>query len=1173
MIETRDETEYVYFENRTKKVNQISFDIDPIRKPIDRYPKSPHLMVMDVQIVDSIPYGVRDYEPKDFCSNNDNEKYTYADETKNCVAICHCIDEKGNTVTLRVNDAKLNLMIQVPDSWKEAECKKLRNHLVERFRLPKLKFKLEKRMQFYGWIPEPGNPKRTKRWNIMNVQFPTIASLRSANHYLKQDPKNPHPVRIEGLGNVAKLVTSWEAEIPPETKFVDLMGIVPCGWIQVQEYQIPEIYCTHSQVEIQTQRKFIKPIPVCDTEKQKGKSDIPPLTLVSYDVESYDKQHRFPNPYNIHDHIVCINSNVYHYWNGKFTVRKFSHVYSRDGKTGKHVSESGVTCFYYSNELEMIEKWRDFITTVVMPDSTIAFNQRNFDWKYICSRVLIHYAIPFYRQNSKAFNNLKSFVLKRLPSLSEKIKPNQLEQNLKRLYGAFFENNKFEQQELHYKPHENSRFWKCSKLQMETVRYTKKTLSNAFLGDNVYRYIDSPGGLGDVDMFHEMKGTKKLDSYSLDSCAMSTIKRKKLPMDKNELFLLVEKNSLDKIIEYCAVDCELPAEMAFSELTYEKLFEICRLSYTFSRKILLCGIQEKTYNSLIQKMHILGFYCNLPELAEMLKNIDGYTGAHVFIPKPAFYQKYILIVDVESLYPSKQKQNCLCPSTFVKYVNDKNHSQVKYKHVKTELGDWSFVQADGKDIVCVCAELVAENKAYRKKIKDELENMTDSNPMKKILKCRDMGVKLLLNGRYGFFGVKNGRIPHLPTADAVTYCGRETILNAQKQLKLKYGNRVEIVGGDTDSLFIALCDIPLGGPEQLKKAFDFGQEIADFLSSLDPSNNTIFKREGIAKRGLFLKKKKKYAIYLYEKCNNEKFPPQIVVKGLECKRRDTSQTLRNMISTILKMIFEEEKVEDVPQYVLSVLEKLEKNELPLSYYIITKSLKSSYSDATSPPIHLHVNKKMEQRSPGSGFKSGERIPYVMVQMPPDSKKYLQGEDPEYVKANPKTCIIDRIYYLETFLKPVCNLIEPIFKNPSEVFKKTYSSLYQQRYHIQPLDDLFEKDEEQQDEIPEKFTLELNEPNSNQNTRTSNDFQNLIWDYMEEEEEEIKEPSQISENPSPSVLGKRKREDEPFSPSKKQKLCTFNHTSTETKKKTKKRPSKVVVDKEAAIKKLEEQFFE
>ena len=74
---------------------------------------------------------------------------------------------------------------------------------------------------------------------------------------------------------------------------------------------------------------------------------------------------------------------------------------------------------------------------------------------------------------------------------------------------------------------------------------------------------------------------------------------------------------------------------------------------------------------------------------------------------------------------------------------------------------------------------------------------------------------------------------------------------------------------------------------------------------------------------------------------------------------------------------------------------------------------------------------MRERQPGSEPQSGDEIPYVLTKTDdPKAKAFEKSEDPKYAKEH-GIPIDNEYYFMNKFLNPICDLLEPLFEDPKE----------------------------------------------------------------------------------------------------------------------------------------------
>tara|TARA_R110001592_G_scaffold123114_2_gene330666 strand:+ start:122 stop:568 length:447 start_codon:yes stop_codon:yes gene_type:complete len=74
---------------------------------------------------------------------------------------------------------------------------------------------------------------------------------------------------------------------------------------------------------------------------------------------------------------------------------------------------------------------------------------------------------------------------------------------------------------------------------------------------------------------------------------------------------------------------------------------------------------------------------------------------------------------------------------------------------------------------------------------------------------------------------------------------------------------------------------------------------------------------------------------------------------------------------------------------------------------------------------------MRERKPGSEPQSGDRVPYLLTKTDnPRAKAFEKSEDPKYVEEH-NVPIDYHYYFVNKFLNPVCDLLDPLYENTKQ----------------------------------------------------------------------------------------------------------------------------------------------
>jgi DNA polymerase alpha subunit A len=381
-----------------------------------------------------------------------------------------------------------------------------------------------------------------------------------------------------------------------------------------------------------------------------------------------------------------------------------------------------------------------------------------------------------------------------------------------------------------------------------------------------------------------------------------------------------------------------------------------------------------------------------------------YLGGLVLEPKRGLYDKFVLLLDFNSLYPSIIQEFNICFTT-VEYPGP----------------DAPYVlpvpQKQGK-LPGVLAELVSKRKEVKKLMEKE------TNPFdQERLNIRQLALKILANSTYGCLGFSGSRFYAKPLAELITSKGREILQLTVSTVKNELG--MEVVYGDTDSIMVdSKCS-------DIVQARDMASKVSKAISK----NYKLLELgvDGIY-RPLLLLQKKKYAAVAV-KCDSEgKIVGQTLEKkGLDLVRRDWCVLSKEVGEKVLSHLMSGRPREDVVEQVHDCLRKtaddIRSNRLPIESFVITKGLTkdpSEYPDAKNQP---HVVVALDMRAEGKNISAGMHIPYVICKpLPgqPSANVSTRARSVDALKKDP-TLQIDTDWYFSQQLHPpisrLCAVIE------------------------------------------------------------------------------------------------------------------------------------------------------
>ncbi len=279
------------------------------------------------------------------------------------------------------------------------------------------------------------------------------------------------------------------------------------------------------------------------------------------------------------------------------------------------------------------------------------------------------------------------------------------------------------------------------------------------------------------------------------------------------------------------------------------------------------------------------------------------------------------------------------------------------------------------------------------------------------------------------------KIEHLGQTDGYVY----DLTTASAHFHVGPG---DLVVHNTDSVMIEFDVGDRKGVEAIEYSWALGEHAADACSALFKKPNNLELEKVYCP--YFLYSKKRYAAKLWTKGKDGNMHMDYIdIKGLQVVRRDNTPHVREVCKELLDVVLTSN--DPGPPMALAKKRAVEllNGSIPNERLILSQSLSDTYkvdgqpvsiTSANSVSInqaHVQVVNKMRARKPGSEPQSGDRVPYLLVDTG-DSKAraFEKSEDPVYVQEHGLP-IDYHYYFMNKFLNPVCDLLEPLIENPKQ----------------------------------------------------------------------------------------------------------------------------------------------
>lgn len=580
------------------------------------------------------------------------------------------------------------------------------------------------------------------------------------------------------------------------------------------------------------------------------------------------------------------------------------------------------------------------------------------------------------------------------------------------------------------------KFFKLGRLIDDTSQLVMKKLSSSALGDNFLKLLPMSGRFI-FDMFHEVKKGYKLDSYSLNNVSKLYLGDQKIDMPPKEMFIRFKEGDplkLGEVAEYCIKDTLLPHKLLKKLCTLLNLLEMAKATWVPLCFLVERGQQIKVFSQLTKKARELGFmvptirYGAIPE--------EPYEGATVLEAQKGAYYTPITALDFEALYPSIMMAHNLCYSTLV--MDERRYGNVPGINYETfTIGEKTYKFA--QDVPSLLPSILLELKQFRKKAKKDMAAATGG--MKEVYNGKQLAYKVSMNSVYGFTGAGKGILPCVPIASTTTCRGRAMIEETKNYVEANFpGSKVRY--GDTDSVMVEFDVGGRKGKEAIEYSWELGERAAEECSALFKKPNNLELEK--VYWPYFLYSKKRYAAKLWTKGKDEQMHMDYIdIKGLQVVRRDNTPHVREVCKELLDVVLTSDDTGPPKELAKERAIQLLSGDVPNEKLVLSQSLSDSYKvggksvSITGSDIgeinqaHVQVVRKMRERKPGSEPQSGDRVPYLLTKTTdPKAKAFEKSEDPKYVEEN-NIPIDYHYYFINKFLNPVCDLLEPLYENPKE----------------------------------------------------------------------------------------------------------------------------------------------
>ncbi|GLB06643.1 DNA-directed DNA polymerase alpha catalytic subunit pol1 [Aspergillus tubingensis] len=340
------------------------------------------------------------------------------------------------------------------------------------------------------------------------------------------------------------------------------------------------------------------------------------------------------------------------------------------------------------------------------------------------------------------------------------------------------------------------------------------------------------------------------------------------------------------------------------------------------------------------------------------KKKDKYKGGLVFEPEKGLYDKFILVMDFNSLYPSIIQEYNICFTTVERTATADNDKEEKVPEVPTS------DQEQG-----ILPKLIATLVGRRREVKKLMKDKRATPEQLALWDTKQLAFKLTANSMYGCLGYTQSRFYARPLAMLTTFKGRE-ILRSTKELA--ESKQLRVIYGDTDSVMINTNMDTIS--DALKVGDEFKKSVNERYRLLEIDIDNVFRR-------LLLHAKKKYAAINMTEVDG-KYVDKLEVKGLDMKRREycslSKEVSQKLLNEVLSGEDQEVVLNRVHDYLRELAEKMREYSVPVQKYVIYTKLSKRPEEYPNKESMPPVQVALRELSRGKTVRPNDVISYVVT---------------------------------------------------------------------------------------------------------------------------------------------------------------------------------------------------
>lgn len=892
------------------------------------------------------------------------------------------VTDNGNSICININDFTPYFFFKIPQNWGNKELRlyiqRLKTGLNNYCKDSLIEFRIVYKKDFYGFT-------NNTEYKYAQLVFKNINGFYA---YKKELSKNIKIPKLRGQTfNFEKSL--YETGITPFLRFFHIKDIFPSGWVKLPHGKYiqcrPKI--SRCQIDININWKDIISI---------DKNKITPMLIASFDIECTSKDGSFPTAKRESDKIIQIGTTVHRYGEKECFLK---HIVTL--KECGNIDDKDTIVESYNTEKEVLLAWAKFINDLD-PDIITGYNIWGFDMSYIYDRITC-----IFNNGNGNYSEIFLNKISRLNDKTAKIKEKELSSSaLGNNFLKWIDIEGVVQIDL----------LKLIQKDHNLDSYKLNNVSKVFMG---MQKVD----LSPKQLFSNYKsGTKEeikeIAVYCIMDCELCNQLIMKLEVITNnigmanvcivplsylflrgqgiKIYSLVSKQcrkenfliknlnieDIDKSSYEGAIVFDPKPGVYFKPIAvmdYASLYPSSMIAENISHDSIV-KIEEYDNNDKLISKKGLNKYDNLEEYNYNNIKYDVYKIEKFKVKDKIKEESRKVGYKICRYAEKKNGEKSLLPRVLIHLLNARKETKkkMKYKTLKDKNNNIYIGLLKEDENKYIVNNI--ENKKKYEINKDDILDINDTyNEFEvKVLDGLQLAYKVTCNSLYGQVGASTSPICLKELAASTTATGRNMVIIA-RDLTLEHFKGSELVYGDTDSVFIDFTgyinkdrEIKLKDKDLLKETIKVGEEAGEFITSKLKKPQVLEYEKVFYPFCIF--SKKRYVGNKYEfDCNNFKQTSM----GIVLKRRDNAQIVKRIYGKIIDILLNEKNIDKTKKYYKDEICNLLKGNVDINELIISKSLRSDYSNPTQI-AHKVLADRMGERDPGNKPIANDRIPYCYI---------------------------------------------------------------------------------------------------------------------------------------------------------------------------------------------------